>query len=191
MAKALQSGVPAPTPDAPPQRDNGQVTTEPAVSDWATLPEPIPMPSKVAFTGFTVDVIAKVPAIIRERAEKSLAINTVRVAKAASSDAKRARVDYLWDIQPVPTKERGEEFKALITKYAKYRPESDDLAYADPVSPKGQVTVRCGDPAYYAKAEDGTYFMPALTTPDAFLAVRYSVRPLEQRTATKRLPGTA
>lgn len=159
--------------------------------DWNTLDAPISMPNHVSPTDIKVNVLETVPEPIRVRAEASLAMNVVRVAKAAQSTAKRARVDYEYRVQPVPSVKVGDDFKAQLVKYAKYRPADKPVPHADAAAPKGQVTVRAGNTMYYRNQHDGIPEACDATADGAYLGVRYSVRPLEQRSDTHRLPGTA
>lgn len=162
-----------------------------AEDSWASLPEPVTMSTKSTFSGITVNVLETVPAPIRVRAEASLTINAERVKAKAKSEAKRARVDYHWSLQRVNDKEQGEQFVKLLTKYARYRPLEGTIPHAGPTSPKGQVTARTGDVRHFRKVADDEYIACEPTTDGAFLGVRYSVRPFEQRSDTARLPGTA
>jgi hypothetical protein len=94
-------------------------------------------------------------------------------------------------LQAFGDKDTGEKFVKMLTKYAKYRPSEGDIPHAGPTSPKGQVTVRTGDVRHYRKVADDEYVATEPATEGAFWGVRYSVRPLEQRGDTARLPGTA
>lgn len=182
----------APDADAGNTPPGGEPTPEtPAAFTWAELAPAVAMPTKAAFTGISVNVLESVPEPIRQRAEASLVINTERVKRTAGSSAKRPRIDYHWDLQPVPTTDLGGEFVKLLGKYAKYRPAGKDVPHAGSTSPQGQVTARCGDPGYYRAHGDAEYVACDAAAEGAFLAVRYSVRPLEQRATTARLPGTA
>lgn len=166
-------------------------STTPAEFDWAKLDAPKPMPTKTSIGTITVDVLAKVPAPIRERAEASLAINTKAVAAKATSNAARPRVDYHWDIQPVASKEMGEAFIKQVTKYAKYRPADKPIPHIGKDVAKGQCTARTGEVTHYRAVDDDGYVACDAQAEGAFLGVRYSVRPLEVRNTTNRLPGTA
>lgn len=178
----------APAPDAPEQPGSPLPKT---LTDWSTLAAPVTMDNKQGASGIKVNVLESVPAPIRERAEASLTINAERVKARASSSAKRARVDYHWQLQPVADLAMGEQFVKLITKYAKYRPSEGDIPHAGPTSPKGQVTARCGPVGHYRKVADDEYVISSAGAASAFVGVRYSVRPFEQRGDTARLPGSA
>src|SRR5215469_9929569 len=109
-------------------------TTPPAGAEtpadpWAELAPAVAMPTKQGFTGISIDVLAKVPEPIRQRAESSLTVNAARVAAKAGSTAKRVHVNYHWDLQPVSTRQLGEEFAKLLTKYAKYRPADKPIPH--------------------------------------------------------------
>lgn len=159
-------------------------------SEWDELPQPLAMPSTLAATVIKVDVLTTVPEPIRKRAEANLAINTARVAATANSTATRPRVDYHWDCQMVTDEDQGKRFGELLVKYAKYRPEDKTIPHIADGSPKGQITARPQAPAYYVNGTDGKPVAAAKDTPNAYLGVRYSVRPFEQRKGTARLPGT-
>lgn len=174
------------------QAEAAAAQATPAAFDWGTLDAPHAMATKQSTPGtIKVKVLETVPEPIRQRAEQSLTINTERVKAVANSTAKRPRIDYHWDLQPVPNTETGDKFIKLITKYAKYRPADQEIPHAGPASPKGQVTARCGNVGHYRKLNDaGEYVACDEKAEGAFMGVRYSVRPAEQRT-TKRLPGSA
>lgn len=186
---------------APPKTADGQQASVAAIEDaasktkaefdWSALATPVTMANKATPSAIKVNVIETVPDAIRQRAESSLTINTERVKATKGSNAKRARVDYHWELQAVTDAAMGEQFVKLITKYAKYRPADADVPHAGPNSPKGQVTARCGTPGHYRKTEDGEYLNTTKDTAGAFYGVRYSVRPFEQRGDKARLPGTA
>jgi hypothetical protein len=197
--------APRKTPPLPPRTPTGQQASVAAIEQaaankpppdapadpWAALSAPLAMPTKAPFSGVKVNVLETVPEPIRMRAEASLAINAARVAKKADSTAKRSRVDYHWDVQPFALEATAATFIKLITKYAKYRPSDVAIPHASPDSPKGQVTARCGAIGHYIKGEDGTATATDPATPGAFIGVRYSVRPFEQRSDSQRVPGTA
>lgn len=170
--------------------DETALATPPAM-DWSAMTAPVAMPTKQAFPGVRANVLKTVPEPIRQRAEQSLTVNTERVAKRATSTAKRARVNYHWDLQAVTSIDMGAAFIKLVTRYAKYRPAGATIPHAGPNSPPGQVTVRCGDPSYYRKTEADSYAMCDKGDEGAFIAVRYSVRPFEKRRDAARAPGTA
>jgi hypothetical protein len=165
--------------------------TPPTPFTWDQLAPPLESPTKVAGADAKVDVLTVVPEPIRARAEASLSINTQRVAAGTTSQAARPRVDYWWDVQPVPDEERGKEFAAFLVKYAKYRPADKPVPHAAANSPKGQVTARPQAPGWWRKTEDGKSVACTQDATGAFLGVRYSVRPFEQRKDSARLPGTA
>ena len=158
--------------------------------DWDAMAAPIAMPTRNTFTGIKVDVLKTIPSPLRERAERQLIINTERVKANANSQAKRNRVDYHWDLQPVTTAEMGEQFVKLLTKYAKYRPSEGDIPHAGPNVKPGQVTARVGAVSHFVKGEDDTYEACDASAAGAVMGVRYSVRPFEVRNSTAKLPGS-
>lgn len=160
-------------------------------SEWDDLPAPVVMPNTAGAGVAKVDVLATVPEPIRMRAESNLAINTQRVAAKASTEANRPRVDYHWDLQRVTTEEQGAAFAEFLVKYAKYRPNIKDIPHRGEHSPMGQITARPQAPAWYRITEAGLPIATTKDAPGAFLGVRYSVRPFEQRKDSNRLPGTA
>jgi hypothetical protein len=160
------------------------------VYDWSALAAPVVTANKQTPSSIKVDVIASVPEPIRQRAEASLSINVERVKAAARSSAKRARVDYHWELQAVPDEATGNLFVKLITKYAKYRPPEGAVPLAAQNAPRGQVTARCGAVAWYRSVADMEYVACDKTAEAAFMGVRYSVRPFEQRGDTRKLPGS-
>lgn len=164
---------------------------KPPAIDWDHLAPAVVMPSRLAPGSVKVDAVGTTPEAIRLRAEDSLGINTARVAAKANSSAKRARVDYHWDVQPVTSVAMGEAFSAALGKYAKYRPSEGHVPFRKEGTPDGQVTARTGVTGYYRLMSDGTVTSCDAADDGAFLGIRYSVRPLEQRGDTKRLPGTA
>lgn len=193
---AHMSRTPTPAPHiAEPAHD--LVTDQPAeqsspvMPGWSDLAAPITMPSKLTATNVSVNVLQTIPFTIRARAEYSLTANVKAVADAAGSNAKRPRVNYHWEVQPVPSENIGNDFIALITRYAKNRPDQDGIEYAHPDSPRGQVTARTGNPAFYVIGTDGILVAATKDTDGAFLGVRYSVRPFQRRADIARLPGTA
>jgi hypothetical protein len=159
-------------------------------TSWDFLAPPVTSPTVTARPGASVNVLFAVPAQIRQRAEKSLAINTKRVLGAAASTADRVRVDYHWDVQPLPDDKIAADFRDLLTKYAKHRPSSDALPHADAASPKGQVTARCGKPSWFRTNAGGEAVTCDKTEQGAYFGVRYSVRPFEHRKDTTKLPGS-
>lgn len=185
----------AQTPAAPPQDQTPTAGTPeqaaPAEFTWDALAAPVAMPVKAGVPNITVKVLESVAEVIRKRAEDSLAINTKQVAAKAGSTASRNRVNYRWDVQPVPTVEIGAKFVKEITKYAKYRPDHRDIPHAAEGVAAGQVTARCGEPTYFVTGDDGIPVAADQTAEGAFLGVRYSVRPFEKRETAARLPGTA
>lgn len=192
-AQTTADGTVTPTPDGngpeleATRAGNGQSDG----FDWGTLAAPHAMATKTSVGSIKVDVIKTVPEVIRQRAESSLTINVERVKAVANSNAKRPRIDYHWDLQPVPNKDTGEQFDKLLTKYAKYRPADVEIPHAGPNAPKGQVTARTGGVGTYRKTGDGEYIACDATADGAFMGVRYSVRPFEQRSTTARVPGSA
>ena len=160
------------------------------VSIWDALAEPIVMPNRIITETDKVDVLTVIPEPIRARAEQSLTINVERVKAAAGSTAKRARVDYHWECQPVTDMAMAAQFVTLLTRYAKHRPSGDTIPHAGPNSPSGQVTARCGSAQRYRRTNAGNIIPCTPDADGAFLGVRYSVRPFEQRKDTARAPGT-
>lgn len=159
------------------------------VFDWSELAAPVAMPNKPVTTPKKVDVLAEVPEPIRQRIEHSLMKTVARYAAKADSKAKRVRVDPYWSIQPVPDEERGAEFVKLATRYAKYRPADKEVPHADPESPKGQITVRCGAVTRYRQTDSGPVASPDAKPEESFLGVRFSARPFEGRKDTAKTPG--
>lgn len=162
-----------------------------APSEWDELDAPVAMASKRTMGDIKVNVLESVHAAIRERAENSLAVNAKAVAAKPAVDGKRPRVDYLWAVQPLASKEQGVRFGKAIEKYAKYRPATGDIPFKDDASPMGQVTCRTGVVTHYRLDESGTPTACSESDEGAYLGLRYSVRPLEVRNTTNRLPGTA
>lgn len=157
---------------------------------WDDLRPPVLSPLTAVNSSIKATILDTTPEPIRQRAERSLFENALRVTAASSSSSARPRVDYRWDVQPVPTTEKGAEFAKLIIRYAKYRPENANIPFAAPGVLMGQVTARCGNPSWF-RTDDKGVATHALSHEDgAFLGVRYSVRPFEARKDTKRLPGT-
>ena len=181
--------APTPTPEPAPTPEPGATAPAATEYDWSELAAPVAMPNKLNVPNTHVDVIGTIPEAIRQRAETSLTVNAARVAAKAGSTAKRSRIDYHWSVQPVASKEMGAKFVALLAKYAKHRPSDVDVPHAGPDSPKGQVTARTGEPAHYVKGADGVPEAATPTADGAFLGVRYSVRPFEQRKDTARMPN--
>ncbi len=186
-----------PAPPAPPAQQtetalpdsNGAAPAD--QFDWSELAPSVAMPTKAAPSDIRVDVITTTPVPIMMRAEASLGLNTLAVKKAGTSSAKRKRIDYDWRVQPVASTEQGAKFAALLVRYAKYRPSDSVILYADTDSPKGQVTARCGETTWYRTTDDGIVIATTEGAEGAYLGIRYSVRPFEQRGSTARLPGTA
>ena len=164
-------------------------TPEPAI-DWGTLASVIPLAADTTPAGRTINVIAEIPEPIRQRAELSLAENTRRVAVHAAKIGTRARVNYRWDLQQVATVKMGEKFAAALVRYSKYRPANVAIPHREAGTPDGQVTARCGAPAWFKLSTAGEAVPCSNNDEGAFLGVRYSVMPFEQRKATARLPGT-
>lgn len=192
---APRKPTPAPPPAAPPADPPAGPETPaetPAEFSWELLKPAVPMPLKQSTPGtIKVNVLESVHEHIRERAESSLTINTARVAAKSTSSASRARVNYHWDVQEVPDTVWGQKFGKALEKYAKYRPAEGDIPHMGDGVAKGQVTVRHGDPTWFITPEDGPPEPVSEGTEGAYLGVRYSVRPLEQRSQANRLPGTA
>lgn len=159
--------------------------------DWSTLPAPVAMPTREAPDRISPKVLESVPEPIRMRAEASLAINTTMVAKKAGSTSDRKRVNYHWEVQRVASEAMGVKFKAMLVKYAKYRPADVEIPHRADHSPVGQVTTRACEPTFYVTKEDGTYAEADKSAPGAYLGVRYSVRPFEARSDAARVPGSA
>lgn len=191
MAPSKRPTTPPRPPVAPPQPET---PPEPATVDefsWDQLAAPIPMPVRATTGSIKVNVLESVHEAIRRIAEASLTINTARVAAKATSTAQRPRVNYHWDVQPIPSKEWGAKFVKALGKYAKYRPSEGDIPHASPDVAKGQVTVRTGEPMTYTHTDGQEPLACPEGTEGAFWGVRYSVRPLEQRGDAHRLPGSA
>lgn len=176
--------APQPEPQAP---ANGTVDG----FDWNAMADPIVMPTKAAVTPVVANVLETVPEPIRMRAEASLALNTAAKAAKANSTAKRARVIYHWDFQPVADDKMAAAFDRLLSKYSKYRPNVQEIPHAHETSPRGQVTARTGAPGWFVRTDDGEFVQCQATEPNAIYGLRYSVRPFEQRQDTARVPGTA
>jgi len=123
--------------------------------DWTALKPAVRMPNKVSVGNIKVNVLESVPEPIRKLAESSLDINAKAVAAKSGSKAKRARVNYEWDVQPVNDKAMAEALDRLFAKYAKYRPATGDIPHRADHSPMGQITVRTGEPGYYRVPESG------------------------------------
>jgi hypothetical protein len=181
------------TPDTTPQTTDPQTpgTTPDAATefDWNELDGPLEMPSKQGQAVTRIDVITEIPELIRARAEESLGINAVRVAAKLTSRASRPRVDYFWLIQPVKSEAMGKKFCDLMLRYAKYRPSDGVIPFIGEESPMGQVTCRMGEIGWYKTDANNENIACTATAEGAFLAVRYSVRPFEQRSSASRLPG--
>lgn len=190
MARTPQNTTPA--PEAVQEATPGVVSTNGTSDgfDWSALDAPIVMPSKTVATAITANVLETVPEQIRSRAEASLTHNAAAKAAKATSTAKRARVIYHWDFQPVKDEKMAAAFDRLITKYAKYRPDIDNVPFADAKSPRGQVTARTGNPGWFARTAEGEFTPCKSDSEGAMYGLRYSVRPFEQRSDTSRLPGT-
>lgn len=187
---------PTPTPPAPKPEDTKPEDTKPEadakpVSEWDDLKPAVSMPNKTFDGNIRVNVLDSIHQAIRSRAEASLAVNTTAVAAKTTSNAKRARVNYQWDVQPIADAQQGERFDKALSKYAKYRPATGDIPFKAEHSPMGQVTCRTGVPIFYKTGSDGKPEACAETDEGAYLGLRYSVRPLEQRGDSNRLPGTA
>jgi hypothetical protein len=173
------------------KRDNPSMPeVKPAEFTWDQLAAPTVMPSKRVAASNAIDVLKEVPESIRVRAEVSLADNVKAVAKANASTAVRPRPDYEWRVQPVPTTEIGVKFRQEIARYAKYRPADKTIPHMALGSPVGQVTARTGEPSWYANDAAGIPQNAAQGDAGAYLGVRYSVRPFEDRKGTARAPGT-
>lgn len=190
MARTPQNTTPAPETE---QEATPEVVSTNGTSDgfdWAQLDAPIVMPTKTAATAITANVLETVPEQIRQRAETSLFFNVKAKAAKANSSAKRARVNYHWDFQPVTSQKMAAAFDRLITKYAKYRPDIDNVPFAQTGSPRGQVTARTGNPGWFARTAEGEFTPCKPDSEGAMYGLRYSVRPFEQRKDSARLPGT-
>jgi len=185
LADALKASLERHGPNAMPSANGA------SAFDWGTLDSPVAMPDKKVGTDIKANVLETVPEPIRQRCEASLAINTARVAAKPAKEGKRPRVNYHWDVQPLPNQKIADDFIKAITKYAKYRPLLADIPFASPDVARGQVTARCGEPSWFVKDGDGTPEASEQGKDGAFYGVRYSVRPFEQRSSAARLPGTA
>lgn len=169
-----------------------QEGTAPELDDeFASLPPPVAHNPGDSKRDYRFDAIAGTSEHIRQRAEQSLAVNAKRVAAKDASTAARPRVNYHWDIQPVKDAHQGSRFVRALEKYAKYRPDHENIPFRGIDAPWGQVTARCGAPILWV-TDDGTDRpRVAADTDPGYWGVRYSVRPLEQRGAKHRLPGSA
>lgn len=188
--------TPTPQPPRTPGSQQASVAAAEAaqakpVFDWNALAAPVAMATRTVPSSATVNVLESVPEPIRLRAETSLSINVERAKAVARSTAKRPRIDYHWELQQVPDEETGNLFARLIARYARYRPSEGVIPGAAANLPNGQVTARCGAVGWYVKAADGQVTPSGPVNDQAFLGVRYSVRPFERRSTTARLPGTA
>ena len=134
------------------------------------------------------DIVKEIPAAIARKAETSLSFNSAALSKTVRSGGGRSRVDYRWDLQPVPDQDKGLEFQRLITLYGLHRPDDTVIMYQQPGTPSGRVTARCGDPAQFVKIAGGIIEWKPEMEGEPFWACRYSVRPFEQR-AAGRPPG--
>lgn len=189
MAPRKPAETPAPEAPAADIPTNGDAPSEAPAFDWSELAAPLVMADSPSAMTKRVNVLEDVPEPIRQRIEYSLMKTVARISANAGSTAKRPRVEPYWQVQAVPTEDRGAEFVALATRYAKYRPAEGDIPHADGDSPKGQITVRCGTIQHYRQAEAG--LMPcAADAEGAFLGVRYSARPFEARKDRAKVPGT-
>jgi hypothetical protein len=65
------------------------------------------------------------------------------------------------------------------------------IPHAGSDSPRGQITVRVGLPVWFINGDDGIPVATAEGVEGAYLGVRFSARPREQRDGGTRLPGTA
>lgn len=189
--KDTAPSAPAEEPAAQEPEATEAEATKPEPSEWDELEPAVSMPNKVSVGNIKVDVLTSVPEAIRSRAEASLALNAKAVADKSGSNAKRARVNYRWDVQKLASKEQGERFDKAITKYGKYRPATGDIPHRAEHSPMGQITVRTGVVCHYKLDAKGIPTVCNEKDEGAYLGIRYSVRPLEQRGDTNRLPGTA
>jgi hypothetical protein len=191
MAPKPTTTVPA-TEAKPETQDTQQAANGTAPEfDWSAMAAPVAMPTKATVSPAVANVLETIPEPIRHRAEASLHLNTVAKAAKANSTARRARVQYHWDFQPVADDKMAMAFTKLMSKYAKYRPNVQEIPYADITSPRGQITARIGDPGWFVLTEDQGFVQCQATEPNAVYGLRYSVRPFEQRQDTARLPGTA
>ena len=166
-----------------PDAEDQKTTDAPVEPDfsWDNLAAPVVLPKPKQKVQYSGDVIAAVPATIRERVEKLLAVNVARVAATSSSTAARPRVDYEWYLQPVPDKERAESFSKLVAKYCRNRPSTDTIPFRHESSPLGPITVRFAETGYYKTLDDGDVAPCASTADKAMLCVRYSARQFQAR----------
>lgn len=186
-----EPAAPVQEPDAPAPEPTEPSEQPKAVTEWDELEPAVAMPNTVSVGNIKVNVLESVPEAIRSRAEASLAVNTKAVADKAGSAAKRARVNYHWSVQKVVSKEQGERFDKALSKYGKYRPATGDIPHKAEQSPMGQVTVRTGVVCHYKLNDKNVPVVCGEKDEGAYLGLRYSVRPLEQRGDANRLPGTA
>ena len=158
--------------------------------NWNDLETPLLMPDRIAYPPVARDVISEVPAAIRMRIEDQLAINVVAIKKAAVSAAKRPRIDYEYRVQRVPDTKVGEEYREYLKLYAKHRPEDGTIPHKHGTSPFGQITIRTGEVRAYRLLSSGIPVACDATEDGAFLGVRYSARPFEERSGARKLPGS-
>jgi hypothetical protein len=175
-----------PTPPAPPTATPPAATvgTPPKdeTYDWDSLLSAAPMvaaPAPTYAAGTTIDVLAEIPKGIRQRAEHSLS-ETVKAFKTAAEKGTNVKnVIPPWQLQPVGTVAMGEKFKALVTRYCRYRPEPENgkagIEFQEFGTPNGQLTVRAGEPKEFPIGENGK----------PVLCVRFVVKPFEARKDTK------
>jgi hypothetical protein len=191
MAPSKDTTPETTNPSQPAEQSRYVILAAPAAFDWDTLGDVLVMPNKVGTPSTVVDVMTTVPAAIRRRAEANLAANAIAVAKVSESTARKPRPDYVWVVQPVPTREIGLDFCGHLVQYAKYRPASATLEYAHLNAPRGQVTARFGEPSWYVNGLGDVPVAATEAADGAYLGVRWSVRPFENRSGAARLPGTA
>lgn len=186
------TSAPEPTEDATAQAEpQASVNGNSDAFNWDAMAQPIVMPTKAVVSQAVANVLETVPEPIRQRAEMSLALNAAAKAAHPRGSAKRARVPYHWEFQPVTDDKMAAAFDRLLTKYAKYRPNVQDIPFAHKDSPRGQITARTGAPGWFVRDESGELVPCQPTEPGAMYGLRYSVRPFEQRQDTARMPGTA
>lgn len=191
MARTSQPAGQAPADVTDQAAAAAMAATDPPQDEWAALPAAVPMPAKKAAPPVRPNVLETVPDPIRERLEQSLALSCKAKAKAAASSAKRPRIDYDWQLQPVSDVDQGKRFIGHCAKYAKYRPTNTTIPHRQDGTPDGQITVRTGDPLFFIATDKGYDVAPDAKAEGAFLAVRFSARPFENRNDTARLPGSA
>lgn len=187
-AMAPTATAPKPTESAPNAIPGPDLETAPAEPEWSlsNLAEPVRHADYKPAPDPAWDAIAGTPEAVRMRAEASLGHNAAAVTAAAAKTGKRARPAYRWDLQPVPGPEQGELFKKALEKYAYNRPRNATIPFRPVHAPDGRVTARCGTTEQFVKTSHGYVAYKEGMEGEPFWAVRYSVRPLEQRNSGRK-----